>query len=77
MTTPEEALKLARQAIEEGDVAKATPETSTASKAETSTTDAAAVLEAPPFLHEREISDALRVVNLIASGRNPFSDEPF
>lgn len=77
MTTPEDALKLPRQALEAGDAPKSTTETSTTSKSETSTTDAAAVLEAPPFLHEREISDAIRVVNLIASGRNPFSDEPF
>ena len=77
MTTPEDTLKLARQALEAGDAPKSTTETSTTSTSETPTTDAAAVLEAPPFLHEREISDAIRVVNLIASGRNPFSDEPF
>jgi hypothetical protein len=34
-------------------------------------------IKAPPFLHEREISDAFRAVNLIATGRNPFTNEPF
>ena len=33
---------------------------------------------APPmFLHERELGDALRVITLLASGRNPFGEEPF
>lgn len=73
MTTPEDAPKLARQTGEEGGGLKAPPQTSVP-KAEPDTSSA---LEAPPFLHEREINDAVRVVNLIASGRNPFSDEPF
>lgn len=34
-------------------------------------------IKAPPFLHEREIADAFRNVNLIAAGRNPFSSEVF
>jgi len=34
-------------------------------------------IKAPPFLHEKEISDAFRAVNLIATGRNPFTNEPF
>ena len=44
----------------------------------TSGSDAAVPpLKAPPFLHGREVSDALRVVNLVAAGRNPYADEPF
>lgn len=34
-------------------------------------------LESPVFLHDKEVEDAVRVVTLIASGRNPFSDQPF
>ena len=34
-------------------------------------------LEAPDFLHEKEIENAIRVVNLVAAGRNPFAKEPF
>lgn len=31
----------------------------------------------PAYLHEKEVQDAIRVVSLIAAGRNPFSEEPF
>ena len=31
----------------------------------------------PPYLHEKEVQDSVRVVSLIAAGRNPFSTEPF
>jgi DNA-binding NtrC family response regulator len=31
----------------------------------------------PPYLHEKELADAIRAISLTASGRNPFSDEPF
>lgn len=34
-------------------------------------------LERPAYLHEKEVQDAIRVISLIATGRNPFSQEPF
>jgi DNA-binding NtrC family response regulator len=33
-------------------------------------------LHPPLFLHERELTDALKIVTLLASGRNPFHPEP-
>ena len=33
-------------------------------------------LPTPMFLHERELDQAHRAITLLASGRNPFSDEP-
>lgn len=34
-------------------------------------------VERPPYLHEKEVQDAIRVVSLTAAGRNPFSQEPY
>lgn len=31
----------------------------------------------PPYLHDKELEQAVRVISLVATGRNPFSDEPF
>lgn len=77
--TPEDALKLARKVADEREAPMVAPQAPVDSNAEPSDSDATyeALLEPPQFLHDREIQDAIRVLTLIASGRNPFSEEPF
>src|SRR5712691_12979623 len=79
LMTPEDALKLARQVSELHEEPAARNQGSQGEKPEDSALGTAdeATLQPPPFLHGREIADANRVINLIASGRNPFADEPF
>ena len=77
--TREETLKLTPQLAKENERLTAAPQTSATPNDEQAIPEASpeSVLTSSPFLHHREVSDAIRAVNLIASGRNPFSDEPF
>jgi DNA-binding NtrC family response regulator len=75
-TLPLDAINLARQLA---DVAKEEDKTlvGAAEKTIEDRVDAAEThnLKLPMFLHEGELADALRVVTLLASGRNPFVSE--
>ena len=76
-TLPEDAIRLARKFAEE-----AREEDETRAAEETAATAFPIVsseghnLKVPMFLHERELSDSLRIATLLASGRNPFASEP-
>lgn len=75
----EDTIKLAVQYAEEYKEPPATRQTATSPEKESSNLDSGeeSILTTPPFLHDLEISEAIRIVNLIASGRNAFSNEPF
>jgi Bacterial regulatory protein, Fis family len=89
MTTQEDTRKLARQIVEVANQSKAelvvrteaipsfVSNSNTNSPSADSTASLEPVLKHAPFSHSREVSDAIHVVNQIALGRNPFSDEPF
>lgn len=74
--TPDEAMKLAHtfaetaRAEEEGRAAAV--EATTAYPIRSSDANG---LSTPTFLHERELADALRIITLLASGRNPFGED--
>jgi DNA-binding NtrC family response regulator len=76
--TPEEAMKLAHTLAE---TTRAEEEARTAAAESAMSypvrTPDVTELPTPMFLHERELGDALRVITLLASGRNPFGEEPF
>jgi transcriptional regulator with GAF, ATPase, and Fis domain len=76
-TLPDDAIRLARkfaeEAREEDEVRAAEKRAATAYPIVPSDEHG---LKAPMFLHERELSDSLRIATLLASGRNPFVSEP-
>jgi len=76
---PENTSQLAWQFQRESGNAATTPQSEAQPDIDTQITGSNDIsgIKAPPFLHEREISDAFRAINLIATGRNPFTDEPF
>lgn len=71
--TPEDSFKLATNVAED----RTKPDRNLGKPAETTAIDPSVNLPPAPFLHHRELEDAVRTINLIASGRNPFSNEPF
>jgi transcriptional regulator of acetoin/glycerol metabolism len=77
--TPNDLLKLAREVADEHEKTTAAPEAPADSRIEPSDpgTSYDALPEPPIFLRDREVREAIRVVNFIASGRNPFSSELF
>lgn len=75
-TSPDDAIRLAKQLAEEARVETAAHTAADTSAAAHATASAESpVLQIPMFLHEREVTDALRTVALLASGRNPFQPE--
>jgi hypothetical protein len=78
--TIENDSKLAWQFQRENDKAEPAPQTDALAEIPPSITDVSGQTDiiATPFLHEHEIIDAVRVVNLVAAGGgNPFTDERF
>ena len=77
--TLEDQVNIAQRTAQQREDEEAAPTTDTGAHNESplTNTNAEVGLKPPPFLHRREISDAIRVVSQIASGRNPFSEEPF
>ena len=77
--TPEDALKLARQVADEHTEANAVAQSPNDVQTEFARSETADWMPVGPhpFLHDREMRDAVRIVNRVASGRNPFSDHPF
>jgi transcriptional regulator with GAF, ATPase, and Fis domain len=75
--TPEEAMKLAYTLAESARTEEqAQIAASEAAMSFPIREPEATDLPTPMFPHERELSEALRAISLLASGRNPFSDEP-
>ena len=76
--TPEDSMKLANTLAEtaraEADARPAPVETA---KSHSAPGPEVIDLATPTFLHEREVGDALRIITLLASGRNPFGEETF
>lgn len=74
---PEDAVRLAKQLAEDARLeAEARAAGDDARAAYPITPALPPTLQPPLFLHERELTDALKVITLLASGRNPFHPEP-
>jgi DNA-binding NtrC family response regulator len=76
-TLPEDTISLARKFAEEAreeDETRAAEEKAATAYPIVSSDEHG--LKVPMFLHERELSDSLRIATLLASGRNPFVSEP-
>ena len=76
--TPEDSMKLANTLAETARAeAAARPVPVETAKSHSASGPEVFDLPTPTFLHEREVGDALRIITLFASGRNPFGEEPF